>query len=143
MADVLSSVRQWMAAQSSITALVGTRIYRGKLIQNATLPAVVVSKISGTHEHKLSTGLAGVAHSRIQVDVYGSISNPIIATTIAATIKDSGIMTLRGEYYSVFINSVELESGPSEFTDGEDPGTDDTRFIVSQDFMIHYSETGS
>lgn len=105
------------------------------------MPAATISKISTSHTHKLTTGLAGIARSRLQIDAYATTIAS--ANAIAEAIKDSGIMTLRGTTNGVYIKGVELESGQRTYIDSEDPGTDNSRFVVSQDYMVHYSETAS
>jgi hypothetical protein len=141
MADVAASVRQWLVSQSSVSTLIGQRMYREKIPQDATLPCVTLTKISTLHEHKLTTGLAGLARARLQFDAYGS--TPASANAVAEAIKDCGLMTLRGTTNGVYVNNVELESGQRTFIDSDDPGSDDSRFVVSQDFMVYYSETAS
>lgn len=62
-----------LGSTAGVTALVGSRIYKRKLPQSPTLPALVVQLISGPRTHHLR-GQSGADRSRVQVDAYVSDS---------------------------------------------------------------------
>lgn len=68
-----AAVIERLNAVSGVTALVGTRIYKSKLAQSPTLPAVVVQLISAPRGHHMR-GADGAYRSRVQIDSYVSDS---------------------------------------------------------------------
>lgn len=142
MADVAVSIRTYLLSKSAVTALVGTRIYSDIVEQNATLPAIAMSKISTSHEHDLSN-LSGVAHCRMQFDCYADAATGgrAMANDIAETIRATGIAAIKGTYTSVDIRGVRLDSGQRNEIDYANDNSDDHRYVTSFDLMIDFTET--
>lgn len=138
MADVIKSVRQYLLTKTAVTDLVGQRIYQGRLPQTSTtLPAATLRIISENYDHALD-GLAGLVHTRIQVECYGSTSES--SRTAADAIIWSGIDAIQGTYTSTNIRSVTVEDGRREFED-EDSSGDDQRHVTSFDLMVIFART--
>jgi hypothetical protein len=142
MADVAIAIRTYLLSKSAVTTLVGTRIYSDIVEQNATLPAIAMSKISTRHDHTLSD-MAGLAHCRLQFDCYADTATGGRATanSIAETIRATGICAIKGTYTSVDIRGVRLESGQRNEIDYARDDSDDHRYVTSFDLEVDYTET--
>lgn len=87
MANIAPDVRTYLLTKSTISGVVGTRIYANKLPEkNVTYPCIVMALVTQLPQHHLQGG-AGYAESRVQLDVY--------STTAAA--RDSLAEALRDE----------------------------------------------
>ncbi len=71
MADLSKAVYTFLAADSNITAQVSTRIYRDRLPQGATLPAIVYTLVTGTVEHHMENA-ADLSNDVYQIDIWAS-----------------------------------------------------------------------
>jgi hypothetical protein len=137
-ADISTAVRQYLIANSGVSALIGTRIYTHLLKQDATLPAVVMNKISTQHHHTLSN-FSGNASVRLQFDCYGATADS--ANDVAEAIRTSGIVGLKGVTNSVDIRGARMEEGERYEVDPARDGSDEHRYITSFDLMVDYTET--
>lgn len=134
MAEVLTSVRTWLLGQSSITTLVGQRIYPDQLPQsNVTYPAVLLTILDERYEHDLG-GLGGLVQTRLQCECYGTTRLSSLAVSDA--IIWSGIDQLKGTYSSLKIRSVMVEEGRRCFVDADLKGGDAQRYVTNFDFQI-------
>lgn len=66
-----SAIRARLLSLSSVTAIVGTRVYDGQLPQKTTFPAVCVTRVS-TVEAQHLRGPDAWSESRVQVDAFAS-----------------------------------------------------------------------
>lgn len=87
--NVETVVIERLGAVSAVSTLVGARIYKRKLPQRPTLPALVVQLISGPRQHHLR-GHDGAERTRVQVDAYvsDSVADP------AQALEDIGAAVL-------------------------------------------------
>ncbi len=58
-----------LAGSTDVTSLVSTRIYRQTLPQDATVPALTFTRVSGPRLH-ISTGPSGMARGTFQIDCW-------------------------------------------------------------------------
>lgn len=70
-ADYQAALYTWLTAQSTITALVGTRIYPLLAPATAVLPYVTYQRIAEQEEAHLG-GLSGLSQAVYQFDVWGA-----------------------------------------------------------------------
>lgn len=63
------SLRAYLLADASIAALVAERIYRKRLPQKVTMPAITYFKVSGVRHGNLR-GVASAAEPRYQIDAW-------------------------------------------------------------------------
>ena len=138
MADVVESVRTYLLADATIEGLIDDRIYPDIVEQNATLPAVAVSKTSTTHDHTLSN-LAGLAHVRLSFDCYADSRN--VANQVAEAIRASGIVAVKGVTNGTDIRGVRIEEGQRNEIEYSNEASDDHRYVTSMDIMVDYTET--
>lgn len=135
--DVGKALRTKLLSYAGVTALVGQRMYPDALLQNATLPAIVYSKISTQREHSLSD-VTRLAHSRIQIDCYASSRDS--ANDVAHAIRSSGICSFQGSASSIYFCGTEIDSGDSYGNDSPTDGNQAHRYITSFDLLCHYQE---
>lgn len=66
------ALRSILLGDAGVSAQVGTRVAWGRRPQSdATLPAIVLHKITGIRDYVMS-GASGMVESRVQVDCYGT-----------------------------------------------------------------------
>lgn len=136
MADVVSAVRTYLLADTDITDLIGQRIYLDVLKQNATLPAVLVYKLSERREHKLS-GLTGMKITRLAFECHSLLR--LTSNAIADAIMECGIDAVKGVTNSVDIRSVQVEAGQRNFYLEDPSGGDDHTYVTAFDLLVHHS----
>lgn len=95
MSKVEMAVRRRLVSEALLTALVGTRVFLNAAAQDATLPYIVMNRLSGDHRHHL-LGPLGVVTARIQIDIYAAtyvsaqaveaIARPLLDGLIGTTI---------------------------------------------------------
>lgn len=135
--DIGKAFRTKLLTYSAITALVGQRMYPDNLVQSATMPAIVYYKISTVRDHTISD-VTKLAHSRIQMDCYGSSREG--ANDVAHALRNSGICAYVGTTSLIFICGVQIDSGESYSFDTPTDGSQVLRYITSFDFLVHYWE---
>ena len=140
-ADVGAAVRTFVIAQSSVNTLIGSgasaRMYPDMLPQGSSLPAIAYWRVSTIHDQYLGR-LSGMAAARIQFDCFASTRAG--ANALAEALKDCGLMNMRGVYSGCMIHAVELDSGQRHYIDAPSDGSDEHRYVSSQDFIFHYQE---
>lgn len=136
-ADVGKALRTKLLGYTAVSDLVGQRMYPDVLVQNATLPAIVYSKISTARDH--TTGdVTRLAHARFQFDCYGTSRDS--SNDISHAIRTSGICAYQGTTASVYFCGTELDSG--DYYDSLSPsdGNQEHRYITRFDLLVHYWE---
>lgn len=131
------ALRAKLLSYSSVSDLVGQRFYPSALVQRATLPAVVYTKIRTTREHIVGD-VTRLGHALYQIDCYGLTKDA--ADSVAKAIQDSGICAYQGTTAGIYFCGTEISSG--EY-DGDEPPTDgnqEHRYITSFDLEVHYQE---
>ncbi len=137
MADVAIAIRTYLLTKSTVTDIVGQRIYADMLPQNPTLPAVTFSKVSTSHDHTISN-LAGLAHCRLQFDCYATTRTT--ANEICEVIRKCGVITQKGTLSGVDVRGVRLEDGQRNFVEYTRDDSDDHRYVTNFDLAIDYAE---
>lgn len=69
MALLEGNLRTWLLEQSEISALVGNRVYKVRLQQAKSLPAIVISLVT-TNAKDTFAGYANLRIRRFQFDIY-------------------------------------------------------------------------
>lgn len=135
---LLGSICNYLSAQGAVTSLVGDRVYPVKLPQGVGLPAIEVRVSAATHAQKL-TGMAGLGTAIVTIDCL-SVGGPNGAEQIASAIIELFKNGHRGDMAGTNIRSLAIFSGPEQFEESVDPGTNTTRFVSSLQYEIAYSE---
>jgi hypothetical protein len=137
MASVSASLRTKLLTYNGISSIVGQRMYADVLPKSATMPAVILWRISTTRDHTVSD-VTKSGHTRIQVDCYANTR--AAADSLALAIQQSGICAFRGTVDSITISGVEIDSGDQHEHEPPTDGNQVHRYLTSFDFMVHYSE---
>ena len=138
MADVVSAVRTYLLAQSSVTNVIGQRFYFDRLKQSATLPAATIYKSSETHDHLISNR-SGFVKTRLQIECYST--NRLTTNALSEAIIRSGIDAIKGVTNSVNIRGVQVEDGQRNYTIDDAKGGDDHVYVTQFDLMVSYLES--
>ena len=125
---------------ASINSTVSTRMYSDALPQNATLPAITYFVVSTTTNQHLE-GIADVSQARIQVDCHAA------TRSAANSLADDVRLALQGQDHTLvgsqYILDIWLPSGELHGFDEAESGSDQRRYITSQDFAVSYRTTTS
>ena len=128
-----------LAADSSITAVVSTRIHNGAREQGGALPAISFSAISGESEQDITGAPVGLGGVTVQFDCYGATSKA------ASALRELVRLSFQGHTAGSLMGG---ESGLRVFgcwvegmSAGYDPDTDDE--VRSIDFDIEFNEATS
>lgn len=128
-----SALRTLALADSTVSGLVGTRMYPLKLPQDPTYPAVTYTRISGPRLYDHG-GETGMAEGRFQIDSWGASYSS--AKSAAAAVREA-IEGYRGttggtEFASIFCVNDSDSYEPQEGDEGV--------WRVSTDYWIRYYE---
>lgn len=130
---LIKIVRDFFLAVNGVSAIVGSKIVPAPLPQECLPPAVDIRIPNSSHDHSLNE--LGPGTHTVKVDCYSDIDAEQ-ADQIADLLMYSGIVGFRGVRSSLFINSVRLVSGPSQSTEGVEPGSDKHRYVTSFSLQI-------
>lgn len=137
MADVISAVRTYILSQSSVTDVIGQRMYFDRLKQKATLPAATISRVIETHDHTISNR-SGIVWTRLQIDCYST--SRLTTSALAEAIYKCGIAAVKGTTNSINIRGVDVEDGRRDYTIDDAKGGDDHVYVTQFDLRVCYSE---
>lgn len=137
MADAGSSLRTYLLAQSSVSTLVGQRMYPDVLPQGATLPAIVYYRISTERQHTVSDCLRH-ARARFQVDCYAE--SRTAAQSVASAIRTCGVTAYKGTTDSIWFTGISIDSGDEHLTEPPTNGQHVPRYITTFDLLVSYRE---
>ena len=132
------AVRTFLLSQSSVTDIVGDRIFPMTLPQNETRSSIVYRRISTNHEETIDGSVGGMADARVQMDCYADSWNA--ASDLAEVLRLSGILDIHGVTNGVDFRGVRLASGLRMEDDQPTDGTESWRFWASQDYQFFYLE---
>jgi hypothetical protein len=137
---ITEALRTHLLADAAIAALVGTRCYPLRLPQKVTMPAIVLSLISGGRPGHLR-GVGGLARARYQLDSWAQTYDG--ATALAAVCRQrldgfAGEWTDGGSPAVVVYAKVFYDTGQDRF---------ETEILGglarhSADYLIHHSTAG-
>lgn len=136
MADVGNGLRTFLLTRPPVESAVGLRISPEPIEQGTRLPAISYFVIDSESGEDLQ-GAVGVAHTRIQIDVYAA--KRIQANQIADEIRKA-IQGFRGRMGGVFVHGVSAGSAARDSTDAPTDGSDVHRYLRSRDYVISHEE---
>jgi hypothetical protein len=138
MASVGDALRTKILSYSAVSTLIGSRMYPSALLQGATLPAVVYTKLSTGTNHTVSD-LTGLVHPTFQFDCYAATKTE--ANAVSKAIRRSGICAYQGTTDGVYFCGVENPSGEYDGDESPTDGNQEHRYITSFDLQAHAQET--
>jgi hypothetical protein len=131
------ALRAKLLSYSSVSNLVGQRFYPSALVQRATLPAVVYTKLRTTREHSIGD-VTKLAHALYQFDCYALTKD--VADSVSKAIQDSGICSYQGTTAGIYFCGTEISSGEYDGDESPTDGNQEHRYITSFDLEVHYQE---
>ena len=119
-----------LAGESTISAIVGSRVYVSRAPQTAALPYIIITQIS-TDEFNTIDGTSGLRSVDFDIDCKSQRS--VEAMTLGDAVRDF-VKDYTGTAGSQTIKAVELNSETTDYeppTDGSDSGIHTTLLDVS------------
>lgn len=139
MNKLLEAIRTRILLSSAVTAIMpASRFCENALEQNMQLPAADM-RIVSTRDDTDQDGNVVSSTSVVTIDCYAHDRQT--ADNLIMAIKRSGIIGYRGVVAGMAISAVVPFSGPSQFDDGIDPGTQNRRLGNSLQLQVTYPET--
>ena len=133
MTDLLLAIITKLKADTAVTAVVGTKIYRrGSVPTNPTAPYIIVSRVDNLRDTDTNTGR--YAHARLQCSAFASTDSVVanVSELIANSLHRTANTYLVAGTEGVYVISVrDAGSTPDE-------NTDIPLYMEHRDFMIHY-----
>jgi hypothetical protein len=140
-ADLGSTIRTYLGANSAVAAAVSTRIYPDVLPQGFSVRnggALTYTIIDTIHDH-LINGLAGIARSRIEFAAFASTRAG--ANLIAEAVRTCGLVGYTGAMGGLLVESVMLSGGIQTLDERPTDGSQEHRYITIFDYLIAYQES--
>lgn len=116
MATIEDFIHHRLSTDADIAAVVGSRVYRVKMPDNPTLPALTFQTLTGTAD-ETTDGPSGLLMPVIGIDCWATTAGA--AQALAVLVK-AALHPFRGEYSGVTIHSVQEWS----YVDLYDPDTE-------------------
>lgn len=137
MADVLGAVRTYLLSRSSVTDVIGQRMYFQRRPQKAALPSATISRVSETHDHLLSDR-SGFVKTRLQIECFST--QQVVTEALATAIYKTGVAAIKGLTNGVDIRGVVVEDGRRDYTLDDPNGGDDHIYVSQFDLEVSYKE---
>lgn len=130
--SIEAAIFSLLTTDSSVSSLVGTRLYPLLAPQDAATPFIVYQRVSASRWTSLE-GPSGMAQPRIQIDAY--TSTYAAAKTLATAIREK-LSGYRGTVAGTRIGGITLITDQDLIENEKDPKL----YRVSMDFMVTHDE---
>lgn len=137
MSGIGEALRTKLLTYSTVTDIVGQRMYPDVLVQKAQVPAICYYVTGTERDHHLS-GLGKSAHARFTFDCYANTR--VSASALSKAIRETGIDSFRGIVGGYTFCGVDFDSGDEYLNDVPTDGNQEHRYVVSFDLLVHYKE---
>jgi len=137
MSAVGEAFRTKLLGYSTVSTIVGQRMYPDALKVSASMPSIIYYVISTQRDHSVA-GLTKLAHARIQLDCFAATRTA--ASALSKAIRETGIDAYRGTTSGYTFCGVEFDSGDEYLQEPPTDGNQEHRYIVSFDCLVHYKE---
>ena len=138
MADIQKALRQTLVATSGVTAELASTsaVYYDNLPQNADLPALVLTTVSGEQERTLS-GASSIMRSRIQVDAFADkrVTANTVSDAVATALDDFDAGTIGSGANAVAVRQIYCDP-PQDEIDAPVDGTQQFRHVRTRDVIV-------
>jgi hypothetical protein len=132
---IRADLRTYLLAQSSITTLIGQRLYLSRIPLPGTYPCVSYRRVSGGHFHDLQ-GSRGYCEAAIEIEVWSDDSEEVESVGDAIRQKLQGFVGTMG---STTVKRVTLDDEQDSFLppiEGSDTGVHRTTFRYTIGFGV-------
>ena len=137
MSAIGEALRTKLLSYTTVSSLIGQRMYPDALVEGAQLPAVVYYVTSTQRDHMLS-GVGKSAHARVTLECYAVTRTTCNA--ISRAIRETGIDAFRGTVSGYDLDGVDFDSGDEYLQESPTDGSQEHRYLVSFDLLVHYGE---
>ncbi len=133
--DIGVAIAGKLQSTTEITDITETRIYSDVVPQTSAVPAILLRIISEVPHNTLS-GPLGMDRARVQIDSYGRTRPEAneLAWYVWTTLWSADPQVLG----NVHVMEVSRDSGIRYSNDRPETGSDQVRFLSSQDFLVSY-----
>lgn len=116
----IETIRAELAANGTLTGLVGTRIYPQVLAQEATVPAIVLSVVSEVPQNTLTGTTERLRMSRVQVDCYattylGAHQVADAADAVLSALMRHDLSAQRENFQDIYDDAAQLHRVSSDY----------------------------
>ena len=133
--DIGVAIAGHIQTLSDVTAMVQSRVYSDVVPQTSGVPAVLLRIVSEIPNNALD-GPLGMDRARIQIDSYGRTRPE--ANELAWHIWRGLAAADPQDINSVRVVDIIRDSGVRYANDRAEAGSDQVRFLSSQDFLVNY-----
>ena len=137
MSGIGEALRTKLLTYTTVTDIIGQRMYPDALVQKAQLPAIVYYVTSTERDHHLS-GLGKSAHARFSIECFANTR--ISASALSKAIRETGIDSFRGVVSNYTFCGIDFDSGDEYLNDVPTDGNQEHRYVVTFDLLVHYKE---
>jgi len=137
MSGIGAAFRTKLLSYSTVSTIVGQRMYADALKQNATLPSIVFYVTNTDRAHSVS-GVTKFASARIVLECYGITRDAVSA--LSKAIRETGIDSFRGVVSDHTFCGVSFESGDEYQQEPPIDGSQVHRYICLFDCQVFYKE---
>jgi hypothetical protein len=131
------ALRTKLLSYTTVSSLIGQRMYPDVLVEGAQLPAAVYYVTSTNRDHMLS-GLGKSAHARVTMECYATTRKT--ASAVSKAIRETGIDSFRGVVDGYTFAGIDFDSGDEYMQEPPTDGNQEHRYLVSFDLLVHYQE---
>ena len=126
----------YLAADTTLAALIGSKLYSPPAPQNTAAPYATLQKIGKMETIDTLNGFSSVVRERWQLDAYGSTIDS--AEAVAKAIFDRLHMKSDTTWsnYKIYLSKFDNEN---VFDDSDDNGSEEMTHRIQQDFLIKRS----
>lgn len=134
MSALEEALRTRLLADSTVSGLVGTRIFPLVIPQGQALPAIAYQRISGVREHT-HAGASGLAHPRIQ---YACVAETFTQARAVADAVRQRLDGFAGVIGSVTVESIMIQNQMDNYNLSAD--NEASSYTTWLDFVVWYEE---
>jgi len=135
--DASAAIYNILATDSDTLATVGTRIYPDALPQDATLPAIVYWRVSGSTTNTINGSVGEVARGRFTVESYAVKRED---ANLLSEFARLALINARGTYDGTKIRNCLVDTHQQHFVENPTDGNSELRYVTSLDYTVHYIE---
>ena len=135
--DASAALYNILANDSDTSNTVSTRIYPDALPQNATLPAIVYWRVSGSSTNTIDGSVGGLARGRFTVEAYHTKRED---ANLLSEYARLALINARGTYDGTKIRNCLVDTHQQHFVENPTDGNSELRYVTSLDFTVHYIE---
>lgn len=137
MSAIGEALRTKLLSYSTVSTIVGQRMYPDVMPQNCTMPAICYYATSTERAHALDS-VTKYADGRFTIDCFANTR--AAASALSKAIRETGIDSFRGVVSGYTFCGITYESTEEYFQEPPTDGNQSSRYVVSFDIVVHYKE---